>query len=146
MQGAIAAWQTALTAYQNTNNFADQAVVREKLALAYQQIGQFGEAINQWKAAIAYSLQQGDLVKVGQLLTEQAQTYNRLGQNKVAIALLCGASETDEACLRSEGSALQIAQKFSDRFREKSAALGSLGEAVSPTEESLIKAVETLES
>jgi tetratricopeptide (TPR) repeat protein len=62
------------------------------------------------------------------LLTEQAQTYSRLGQNQEAIALLCGASETDEDCLQSEGSALHSARKFSDREGE-AAALGSLGEA-----------------
>jgi hypothetical protein len=35
-----------------------------------------------------------------------------LGQNREAIALLCGASEADEVCLKSEGSALQIAQNL----------------------------------
>ena len=62
------------------------------------------------------------------MLIEQAQTYSRWGQNKEAIALLCGANETDENCLQSEGSALQLARKFSDRSGE-AAALGSLGEA-----------------
>jgi tetratricopeptide (TPR) repeat protein len=69
-----------------------------------------------------------DITKVGRLLTELAQTYSRLGQNQEAIALLCGASETDEDCLESEGSALQIARKFQDKQGE-AAALGSLGEA-----------------
>jgi hypothetical protein len=46
VQGAIASWQTALTAYQSTNDRANEAIVREKLAIAYQQIGQFGEAID----------------------------------------------------------------------------------------------------
>ena len=128
IQGAIASWQTALTAYQSTNSLANQAIVQEKLALAYQQIGQFGEALDYWKGAIANLSQQGDFKKVGRLLTEQAQTYSRLGQNKEAIALLCGASETDNDCPKSEGSALQISQKFSDREGE-AAALGSLGEA-----------------
>ncbi len=125
---AISSWQTALTAYQNTNNLANAAIVREKLAVAYQQIGQFESAISLWLDAIANYRSAGDLVKVERLLVEQAQTYSRLGQNKSAIALLCGAAETDETCLKSVGSALQLAQKFSD-FQGEAAALGSLGEA-----------------
>lgn len=128
VQEAIASWQAALSAYQTTNNIANQAIVREKLAIAYQQIGQFEQALNYWKLAIANYRQVGNMVKEGRLLTELAQTYSRLGQNQEAIALLCGASETDEDCPQSEGSALQIAQKFSDREGE-AAALGSLGEA-----------------
>jgi len=128
VQGAIASWQAALTAYESTNNHANQAIVQEKLAIAYRQIGQFEQAINHWQEAIANYRQLGDIAKVGRLLVEQAQTYSRLGQNQEAIALLCGASETDEDCPQSEGSALLLAQKFSDREGE-SAALGSLGEA-----------------
>jgi CHAT domain-containing protein/tetratricopeptide (TPR) repeat protein len=128
VQGAIASWQTALTAYKSTNNHANEAIVQEKLAIAYRQIGQFEQAIDHWQEAIASYRQLGDITKVGRLLVEQAQTYSRLGQNKEAIALLCGASETDENCLESEGSALQIARKFQDKQGE-AAALGSLGEA-----------------
>jgi len=128
VQNAIASWQTALTAYQTTNNPANQAIVQEKLAIAYRQIGQFEQAIDHWKGAIASYRKLEDITKVGRLLTEQAQTYSRLGQNQEAIALLCGASETDENCLESEGSALQIARKFQDKQGE-AAALGSLGEA-----------------
>jgi tetratricopeptide (TPR) repeat protein len=128
VQGAIASWQTALSAYQSTNNLANQAIVREKLAIAYQQIGQFEQALDHWKQAIANYRSSGDFQKVGRLLTELAQTYSRLGQNKEAIALLCGASETDEDCPHSEGSALLLSRKFSDREGE-AAALGSLGEA-----------------
>jgi len=144
VQGAIASWQTALTAYQSTNDRADEAIVREKLAIAYQQIGQFGEAIDYWKGAIANYHQVGDFVKLGRLLTELAQTYSHLGQNREAIALLCGASEADEICLKSEGSALQIAQKFSDRQGE-AAALGSLGEGYR-LRGKYAQAIETLEA
>ena len=144
VQGAIAFWQTALTAYQSTNDRANEAMVREKLAIAYQQIGQFGEAIDYWKGAIANYRQVGDFVKLGRLLTELAQTYSRLGQNREAIALLCGASEADETCLKSEGSALQIAQKFSDRQGE-AAALGSLGEGYR-LRGKYDRAIETLEA
>ena len=128
VQGAIASWQTALSTYQSTNNLASVAIVREKLAIAYRQIGQFKQALDHWQQALANSRKLGDFKKVGRLLTELAQTYSRLGQNKEAIALLCGASETDQDCPHSEGSALQLARKFSDREGE-AAALGSLGEA-----------------
>jgi len=144
VQGAIASWQTALTAYQSTKERADEAIVREKLAIAYQQIGQFGEAIDYWKGAIANYQQVGDFVKLGRLLTELAQTYSRLGQNREAIALLCGTSEADEVCLKSEGSALQIAQKFSD-FPGEAAALGSLGEGYR-LRGKYDRAIETLEA
>ena len=127
VQGAIASWQTALSTYQSTNNLANTAIVREKLAVAYQQIGQFGEALDHWKEAIANYRSLGDFQKVGRVLTEQAHTYSRLGQSREAITLLCGASD-DEDCLQSEGSALQITRKFSDHQGEV-AALGSLGEA-----------------
>ncbi|MEH2247776.1 CHAT domain-containing protein [Nostoc sp.] len=144
VQGAIASWQIALSAYQSTSNLADEAIVREKLAIAYQQIGQFEQAINYWKEAIANYRSSGEFVKVGWLLTELAQTNSRLGQNREAIALLCGASETDEDCLESEGSALQIARRFSDRQGEV-AALGSLGEAyrLRGQDDKAIKTLET---
>lgn len=144
VQGAIVLWQTALTAYQSTNNRANEAIVREKLAIAYQQIGQFSEAIDYWKSAIANYRSSGDFVKVGRLLTELAQTYSRLGQNREASSLLCGASEADEICPKSEGSALQIAEKFRDRQGE-AAALGSLGEAYRLTGK-YDRAIETLET
>lgn len=144
VQGAIDYWKTALTAYQSTNNRVNEAIVREKLAIAYQQIGQLGEAIDYWKSAIANYRSSGDFLKVGRLLTELAQTYSRLGQNRESIALLCGASEADEICLKSEGSALQIAQKFSDRQGE-AAALGSLGEAYR-RQGKHDRAIETLEA
>lgn len=144
VQGAITSWQTALTAYESTNNHANEAIVQEKLAIAYRQIGQFEQAIDHWKEAIANYRQLGDIAKVGRLLVEQAQTYSRLGQNKEAIALLCGASETDENCLESEGSALQIARKFQDKEGE-AAALGSLGEAYR-SRGKYDKAIETLEA
>jgi tetratricopeptide (TPR) repeat protein len=58
---------------------ANQAIVREKLAIAYRQIGQFEQAIGYWKQAIANSRKLGDFQKVGRLLTELAQTYSQLG-------------------------------------------------------------------
>jgi tetratricopeptide (TPR) repeat protein len=84
VQGAIASWQTALTAYQSTNDRANEAIVREKLAIAYQQIGQFEQAINHWKEVLANLSKLGGFwifPEVGRLLTELAQTYSRLEQN-----------------------------------------------------------------
>jgi tetratricopeptide (TPR) repeat protein len=49
VQGAIAFWQTALSAYQSTNSLISEAIVQEKLAIAYRQIGQFEQAIDHWK-------------------------------------------------------------------------------------------------
>ncbi|MEW5856358.1 MAG: CHAT domain-containing protein [Cyanobacteriota bacterium] len=144
VQGAITSWQTALTAYKSTNNHASEAIVQEKLAIAYRHIGQFEQALKHWKEAIANYRRQGNFPKVGRLLVEQAQTYSRLGQNKEAISLLCGASETDENCLESEGSALQIVRKFQDKEGE-AAALGSLGEAYR-LRGKYDKAIETLEA
>lgn len=141
---AIASWQTALKTYQNTSNLANAAIVREKLALAYQQIGQFEQAIDYWQAAIANYRSSADFVQVERLLVEQAQTYSRLGQHKEAIALLCGAAQTDDNCPQSEGSALQLARKFRD-FSGEAAALGSLGEAyrLRGKQDEAIKTLET---
>jgi tetratricopeptide (TPR) repeat protein len=77
----IASWQTALSAYQSTDNLTNQAIVRENLAIAYRQIGQVEQALDYWKQALANLSKLGDFLKVGRLLTELAQTYSRLGQN-----------------------------------------------------------------
>jgi tetratricopeptide (TPR) repeat protein len=55
------------------------------------------------------------------MLTEQAQAYSNLGQQRQAIDLLCG-----EATECQEGSALAIARQQSDSLGE-AARLGSLG-------------------
>ena len=38
VQGAIASWQTALSAYQSTNCLISEAIVQEKLAIAYDKL------------------------------------------------------------------------------------------------------------
>ena len=45
LQDAIKYWQEALNIYQKNNNRADEAVVLENLARAYQQIGQLDKSI-----------------------------------------------------------------------------------------------------
>ena len=90
VQGAIASWQTALTAYQTTNNPANEAIVQEKLAIAYRQIGLFEQAIDHWKEALANLSKLGDFWRFpegGTLAHRTSQTYSHLGQNKEAIAL-----------------------------------------------------------
>jgi tetratricopeptide (TPR) repeat protein len=79
VQGAIASEQTALTAYQTTNNHANQAIVREKLAIAYQLARSIRAALDHWKQALANLSKQGDFPKVGRLLTELAINLQPIG-------------------------------------------------------------------
>ena len=123
---AIEHWQTALTAYQSTNNRRNAAIVRENLARAYQQIGQTSQAISYWEQAINHYRQLENWQQVGRLLTEQAQAYSRLGQSQKAIALLCGRVDENSNCTLQ--SALQLARTHQDKVGE-AAALGSLGDA-----------------
>jgi CHAT domain-containing protein len=124
--GAIALWQQVL---KTTNNSpANTAILRENLARAYQQMGQFDRAIAYWQPTIDYYRQIGDRSTVGRLLTEQAQAYLHLGQPRPAIALLCGKARPSSDLDCDAGTALQIARQQRDRPAEV-AALGSLGEA-----------------
>lgn len=123
---AIEQWQTALTAYQQSQNLTNTAIVLENLARTYQQIGQLDTAINYWEQVTTTYRQLGDMPQVGRILTEQAQAYSRFGQHRQAIALLCGQSIGESDC--APGSALHIAQTYHDQLGE-AAALGSLGEA-----------------
>ncbi len=129
-RGAIAPWQTALNFYQKSENQNNEAIVRENLARAYQQLGDNEEALSNWERVTKYYRDSGKEQQYGRMLTEQAQTYSNLGQPGKAIALLCGTSDTkpqeESNCL--PGSALQIARQQKDRLGEV-AALGSLGEA-----------------
>lgn len=124
-KGAISPWQTALTFYQNTKSRANEAIVFENLARAYQQLGQSEQAISHWQPAIAYYRKIKDLQQVGRLLTEQAQSYSSLGQPRKAIAILCGYG-AEQGC--DTTSALQIARAYKAHALE-AAALGSLGDA-----------------
>lgn len=121
--GAIDYWQKALGIYQNNNDLANQVIILENLARAYQQIGQTNEAINYWEQLITNYRQLEDTQQVGRMQTELAQAYSKSGQHSQAIATLCG---TSDPC--TEGSALQIARQENDQTGEV-AALGSLGEA-----------------
>nr|WP_243147194.1 CHAT domain-containing protein [Scytonema sp. UIC 10036] len=124
-RGAIESWQKALTIYQKNNNSAHEAIVRENLVRAYQQIGQPEQAINRWNELTAYYRQVGNWQFLGRSLSEQSQAYNSLGQPLKAIALLCNPDKYNNC---RDGSALEIARATSDRMGEV-AALGSLGDA-----------------
>ncbi len=124
--GAIAQWETALDAYQTTNNSPAQALVLENLARAYQQIGQIDRAIHYWSETIAVYRQMGNQIQVGRMRVELAQAYSKLGQNRRAITILCHLPESENPC--NPDSALQILRQQQDALGE-AAALGSLGNA-----------------
>jgi tetratricopeptide (TPR) repeat protein len=111
---AINVWQQALGLISNS---LDVALVRTNLALAYRQIGNLNEAVQQLEQAIQiYRSQKNEATqqREAQLLVEQGQTYSDLGQQQRAIQLL--------------QSALEIAQK-NNWQPIQSAALVALGKA-----------------
>jgi CHAT domain-containing protein len=111
---AIANWQQVLPQITQAN---DRAAIHSNLALAYRQIGQLTEAIANWEQAIQIYQRQDDeaaRTQLPKLLTEQAQAYNDLGQNRRAIKIL--------------QSAVELAKQNSDSPTH-SATLGTLGNA-----------------
>jgi CHAT domain-containing protein len=132
-QQAIDIWQSALDTHSSSAVSAEQAIVYENLARAYQRLGQPAAALDAWEGAAETYQQLGNVARVGRILTEQAQVYLSQGQHRRAIALLCIPDsadtlvETDEtAC--EPNSALDIAVNADDTLG-KVAALGSLGES-----------------
>ena len=119
-QGAIAVWNTTLSHRPNAD---DRIVLLKYLARVYSQVGQIDRAIASFDQLIAYYQKIGDRTQLGRILTEQAQTYSNLGQQRRAIALLCG-EQTEPNC--EKDSALAIARQQSDQLGE-AAGLGSLG-------------------
>lgn len=111
---AIALWQQVLPQITDAK---DRAAVHSNLALAYRQIGQLMEATQEWERAIQIYQRQDDKTRHSQLpklLTEQAQAYNELGQNRRAIKIL--------------QSAVELAGQNPDS-RTQAATLGALGNA-----------------
>ncbi len=131
-ESAIASWRQALDLYQNSNDNVSVAIAQENLARAYQQLGQSDHAIQAWRSLLSLHRQLDNPSKVGQIRTELAQTYLDVGQSRQAIAILCNPINPKtldaEPIQCTEGSALSIAQTFSDRPGEI-AALGTLGNA-----------------
>ncbi|QFS50094.1 CHAT domain-containing protein [Nostoc sphaeroides] len=126
IQGAIKSWEAALSNQQHHSNYADKISIQTYIARAYQQVGQISEAIAQLKQVIDYYRQTNEPIKVGWMLTEQAQLYSSLGQQRRAITLLCGENQNNGTC--SQDSAIEIARQHSDKLGEV-AAWGSLGNA-----------------
>jgi CHAT domain-containing protein len=149
--GALEPWLEAYSVYETTQELPALAIVSENLARTYQQLGQSSTELTYWERAILYTKNSANATtpalkpeaKLARLLSEQAQAYSRLGQNRRAIALLCGEPTTNlptngaRAFFRSplnaescqSGSALQLAQATEDPLGHI-AALGSLGEAL----------------
>lgn len=123
LQGAIAQWETALS-LTAAHPSELRATVLKYLVRADQQVGELDQAIAHLEQLIAYYRQTGNSLQLGRMLTEQAQAYSSLGQQRKAIALLCG--EVDRLC--AADSALAIARQQADTTGEV-AALGSLGNA-----------------
>ena len=123
VQSAIAQWETALS-LTGKQPSALRATVLKYLVRADQQVGKVAQAIAHLEQLIADYRQVGNIPQLGRMLTEQAQAYSSLGQQRKAIALLCG--EIDHPCVSD--SALMIARQQVDRPGEI-AALGSLGNA-----------------
>ena len=128
---AIELWSQALQLYP-TDAHVDRAMVHEKLARTYQQIGETQTAISSWEAAGEhYQLSDGNGQKFGRILTEQAQVYTALGQQQRAAALLCGEEapkilETSPV-VECSGGSYAIAEATGDIIGQ-TAALGSLAE------------------
>lgn len=124
--GAIKQWKRALKAPGEPLSKTDRSTVLENLARAYQRMGHTTEALDHWEQAILETMAVGDLQQLGRLKTEQAQLYSRTGQQRRAIALLCGGINI-EVC--TENSAIALANATEDRTG-RIAAIGSLGEVL----------------
>ncbi len=133
---AIQIWQSMLVGQHPPENYSEAQVNALKyLVRAYQQTGQNDRAIACLNRLLDYYHHYGQVQNTGRMLTEQAQLYSKLGQQRQAIALLCH-SETvenlpnresvEEAC--QPNSALAIAQRTGDSLGA-AAAHGSLGNA-----------------
>jgi CHAT domain-containing protein len=125
--GAIAQWETALELYSQEQPSPDKTVLLENLARVYRLTGQLSESIDYWEQAKQSAEALDDFEHLGRLVTEQAQTFSRLGQARRAITLLCGNAGPNNPCIRD--SAIGLAREINDPFGE-TAALGSLGEAL----------------
>ncbi|MBF2084180.1 CHAT domain-containing protein [Thermoleptolyngbya sp. C42_A2020_037] len=135
--GAIALWESVRDTYRQQPNPAHEVILTENLARARQAIGQQTDALSLWQTAgntyRQLAAQQPEravdyTARWGRSLTEQAQIYNRLGQYRKAVALLCGEEPRSAKGGCGEESAVAIAQRTADRHGE-AAAWGSLGQS-----------------
>ena len=118
---AIELWQQALVTPLSAE---DVATVSGNLAAAYQAIGQPERAAIAWNDAIDYyKTQPNSDLTVAQLLIEQAQSFDSLGQHKRAIDLLDRAitlanTADDAATLAAANGALGNAQWASGDYEK----------------------------
>lgn len=119
--GAIVLWQQALQ--QTPPNSEAWVQLLQYLVRAQVQVGQVDTAIANLDQLIGYYRQTNNLRQLGRMLTEQAQLYSSLGQQRRAISLLCNEFGAQEC--RAD-SALAIARQQADSLGA-AAALGSLG-------------------
>ncbi|MCV3213123.1 tetratricopeptide repeat protein, partial [Plectonema radiosum NIES-515] len=111
---AIKLWTDALT---QTSDNKTRATLHTNLGSAYRQIGSMGEAIASWEKAAKIYRSQNDKQSnrlLAQVLTEQGQAYNALGQSRIALPIL--------------KTAIELTQKNQDASTE-AAARGALGNA-----------------
>jgi tetratricopeptide (TPR) repeat protein len=98
---AITAWQSALSVYQADRNFQQAAVALENLARAHQALDQTSAELQLWQQAESAYRELGNNLRVGRMLTEQAQTYSRLGQYGKAIDLSASIHLPCRECFRN---------------------------------------------
>lgn len=144
---AVRFWESALLRYGEDDVKGDRAIILANLARAHRQMGQPSKALDYWQQVAAIYTDLRDWDHLGQALTEQAQTYGRLGQPFRAIGLLCTGNtspslETTDVGVISQvnatdgmaaidclpASAVMLARQTTNLEAEV-AALGALGEA-----------------
>ncbi|TAF51169.1 MAG: CHAT domain-containing protein [Oscillatoriales cyanobacterium] len=100
---AIEIWEQAL---ETPLPAADVATIQSNLAAAYQAVGQSEQAAIAWDQAIDYyETQPGSDLTIAQLLIEQAQSFDTLGQHKRAIEILERAISLAESANNSDALA-----------------------------------------
>jgi CHAT domain-containing protein len=113
-QEAIKLWSQAL---RQTSDKKVLATLHTNLGSAYRQVGSLGQAIQAWEEAVKIyksSQHKESTLLLAQVLTEQAQAYNALGQSRTAVPIL--------------ESAIKTANKHKD-LNTLAAAYGALGNA-----------------
>jgi CHAT domain-containing protein/tetratricopeptide (TPR) repeat protein len=87
-QEAIKIWNDKLI---STSDKKLKATLHNNLGSAYRQIGNLGQAINEWSEAAKIYRSMADkdaAIMLAKVLTEQAQAYNAIGQPRNALPIL----------------------------------------------------------
>ena len=131
-QTAIDQWHRLLTV---TSDRPTQIQLHTNLAKAHHQLGQFDRAIDHWKKAIELSRENPQTTI--SLLLEEAQSYDRLGQPRQALARTSAA----QALLNTHPNALLSAAAQGTQAQS----LIALGE-LDPAIDLLTQAVQTVQT